>query len=457
MPESNQSPSRSWNPSRSWKESLAIYLHPRVAAMAMLGFSAGLPYMLVFSTLTAWLTEAGVSKASIGFFSWIGITYSIKIFWAPVVDRVSIPVLGKLLGRRRSWMLLAQLTIAGGLLAMAATDPVRDLEWLALMALLVAFGSATQDVAIDAWRIEAVTVERQAAMSATYVFSYRLAVLMASAGALYMVSWISWPGVYILMAALMGVGIVTVLLSREPEVSRSSDTVLLEQRAQDYLKRNAHVPSSARHAVAWFIGAVVCPVVDFFRRYGPQSALLLLIVGAYRITDISMASMAMPFYLETGFTREEIASISGLYGAAMTVVGGLAGGVLVPRYGLLRVLLAGAILAAATNLLYSTTALVGNQLWMLVITISGENFCGGLAMAGLIAWMSSLVSSEYTATQYALFSSLMTLPGKVIGGFSGIVAEHVGFFWFFVYSGALGVPAIALILWLMHQNRARAL
>ena len=445
------------SPSRSWRDSLLIYLHPRVASMAFLGFSAGLPYMLVFSTLTAWLTEAGVTKASIGFFSWIGITYSVKVFWAPVVDRFQLPLLGRLLGRRRSWMLFAQLLIAGGLIGMSVTDPVGELEWIAIFALVVAFGSATQDVAIDAWRIEAVSLERQAAMSATYVFSYRLAVLMASAGALHMVSFATWPGVYLIMALLMGVGMVTVLLSSEPTVTGHSDAAFLEQRAQDYLERSAHVAHPVRNAVAWFIGAVVCPFVDFLQRYGAQAVLLLLIVGAFRITDISMASMAMPFYLETGYTRADVANISGLYGAAMTVLGGIVGGVLVPRFGLLRVLLAGAVLAAATNLLYSINALVGAELWMLVLTISGENFCGGLAMASLIAWMSSLVSSDYTATQYALFSSLMTLPGKVIGGFSGIVVEQVGFFWFFIYAGGLGVPAILLVLWLMLRTRTGSL
>ena len=452
MPEPNTDIAR-----HSWREALSVYLHPRVASMAFLGFSAGIPYMLVFSTLTAWLNEAGVTKASIGFFSWIGITYSIKFIWAPVVDRVQLPILGALLGRRRSWMLLAQLGIAGGLLGMAMTDPSDSLMQMALLALLVAFSSATQDVSIDAWRIEAVSIKRQAAMSATYVFSYRLAVLVASAGALHMVSFVSWPGTYIVMALLMGVGMITVLLSSEPEVERHTAAMPLEQRAQDYLARSAHVPRPIRHTVAWLIGAVVCPFVDFIQRYGAQAVLLLLIIGTFRITDISMASMAMPFYLELGFSRAEIANIAGVYGTVLTILGGLAGGVLVPRFGLLRILAVGAILAAATNLLYSLTALVGAELWMLVITISGENFCGGLAMAALIAWMSSLVSDRYTATQYALFSSLMTLPGKVIGGFSGIVVEHLGFFIFFIYAGLLGIPAIVFIFWLIHHNQTQSL
>lgn len=434
---------------------MRIYLHPRVASMLFLGFSAGLPYLLVFTTLTAWLTEAGVSRASIGFFSWIGITYSIKVLWAPVVDRLTLPLLGGLLGRRRSWMLLAQLLIAGGLTGMALTDPVEDLMRVAMFALLVAFGSATQDVAIDAWRIEAVSVERQAAMSATYVFGYRVALLVAGAGALHLVAFASWPGVYLIMAVLVGVGMVTVLVSSEPAVDRQTDVVFLEQRVQDYLARSGHVPPALRHSIAWLIGAVVCPFVDFFQRYGRQALLLLLIVACFRITDISMGAMALPFYLDLGFSRAEIANIAGVWGVAMTILGGATGGLLVPRYGLLPVLLAGAILAAGTNLLFSLMALVGPESWMLAVTISGDNFCGGLAMAVLIAWMSSLVNTAYTATQYALFSSLMTLPGKIIGGFSGLVVEGYGYFLFFIYVTLLGVPVILLIVYLM-RRQARA-
>lgn len=440
------------NPQRSWREALSIYFHPRVASMLFLGFSAGLPYLLVFTTLTAWLTEAGVSRASIGFFSWVGITYSIKVLWSPVVDRFKLPILGKLLGKRRSWMLLAQVIIAGGLVGMSLTDPVQDLGWVAAFALMVAFGSATQDVAIDAWRIEATSVERQAAMSAVYVFSYRLALLVAGAGALHMVTLSSWPGVYLVMAMLMGVGMVTVLASSEPAVKQQSDAVFLEKRVQDYLARSEHVVPALRHSIAWLIGAVVCPFVDFLQRYGRQAAVLLLVIGSFRITDISMGAMALPFYLDLGFSRAEIANIAGVWGVAMTILGGMVGGLLVPRYGLLPVLLMGAVLASATNLLFSMMALVGNESWMLMITISGDNFCGGLAMAALIAWMSSLVNTAYTATQYALFSSLMTLPGKFIGGFSGLVVESHGYFWFFIYVAALGIPAIILIAFLLQRG-----
>lgn len=441
----------------AWRDSISVYFHPRVAVMLFLGFAAGLPYLLVFTTLTAWLTEAGVSRASIGFFSWVGITYSIKVFWAPIVDRAKLPLLGKWLGQRRSWMLLAQLMIAGGLVGMSFTDPLTQLQQVALLALLVAFGSATQDVAIDAWRIEAVDTERQAAMSAVYVFAYRMALLVAGAGALHLVSYAEWSGVYLIMALLMGVGMITVLLAPEPAVTRDSDAAFLEHRVQDYLAHSKQTPPTVRRSVAWFIGAVVCPFVDFLQRYGKQAVLLLLIVGLYRLSDISMASMAMPFYLDLGFSRAEIANVAGVWGIAMTIIGGITGGLLVPRYGLLPVLLAGAILVAATNLLFTAMALIGAETWMLVITISGDNFCGGLAMAVLIAWMSSLTSSAYTATQYALFSSLMTLPGKFIGGFAGLIVASQGYAIFFVYVATIGVPAIVLVWWLIHRQRHESL
>ncbi|TXK60799.1 AmpG family muropeptide MFS transporter [Alkalisalibacterium limincola] len=436
-----------------WGRALATYGRPRIAAMFALGFSAGLPFLLVFTTLTAWLTEAGVARSAIGFFSWVGITYSIKVFWSPIVDKVRLPILGRLLGQRRSWILLAQALIILGLAGMAFTDPAQDLVRMALFALVVAFGSATQDIAIDAWRIEAAPVEEQAAMSATYVFGYRIALLVASAGALHLAVRMAWEDVYLLMALLMGIGVVATLLSAEPSVKRSSDAAFLEQRAQDFLARNAHLPRPVRMSIAWLIGAVVCPFVDFFQRYGLHSLVVLMLVASYRISDISMGAMANPFYLQLGFDKAQIANIAGIFGVAMTILGGLLGGLLVVRYGLLKVLLLGAVLSAGTNLLFSVMALVGPEPWMLVITISGDNFCGGLAMAVFIAWLSSLTSTAYTATQYALFSSLMTLPGKFLGGFSGMVVDSIGYFQYFIYVAAIGVPAVVLCVYLMLRER----
>ena len=453
----SQPPAQAVAPAGSrWSRALATYGKARIASMFALGFSAGLPFLLVFSTLTAWLTEAGVTRGAIGFFTWVGITYSIKVFWAPVVDRVPLPLLGRLLGQRRSWILLAQLVIVAGLAGMALTDPMVDLARLALFALLVAFGSATQDIAIDAWRIEAAPPAEQAAMSATYVFGYRMALLAAGAGALHMAARMDWSQVYLAMAALMGVGVLATLLSREPRVQRRTDVALLEPGAQAFYRRNADLPAPLRTAIAWLIGAVVYPFVDFFKRYGAHSLAVLLLVGTFRISDISMGAMANPFYLDLGFSKAQIANISGIYGIVMTILGGLVGGVLTVRYGLLRVLLAGAVLSAATNLLFAMMALVGAEPWMLVVTISGDNFFAGLAMAVFIAWLSSLTSASYTATQYALFSSLMTLPGKFIGGFSGQVVEAVGWFNYFLYVAAIGVPAVLLCLYLIVRERGSA-
>jgi PAT family beta-lactamase induction signal transducer AmpG len=443
-------------PQRSWRESWAVYAHPRILAMACLGFSAGLPFLLVFSTLSAWLSEAGVSRTAIGLFSWVGITYSIKVLWSPVVDRLELPLLHRLLGRRRSWILLAQLAIVGGLLGMAHTDPSTELMRLAAFAVLVAFGSATQDVAIDAWRIEAAPPERQAAMAATYVFGYRMALLTAGAGALHIATFLSWGGVYITMAALMGIGMLAVLASREPSVRLPRETVFLEARVQDFMTRNAHLPPRLRHAIGWLIGAVVCPFVDFFQRNGHMALVILAFIGLYRVTDITMGVMANPFYLELGFTKAQIANVSGIFGVIMTIVGGVLGGVLVPRYGVMRVLLAGAILAAVTNLLFAVLALLGPQLWMLTVTISADNLAGGLAISAFIAYLSGLTNIAYTATQYALFSSLMTLPGKVIGGAAGAVVDAVGYPLFFVYSCVIGIPAMLLVIYLMRRMPVHA-
>jgi MFS transporter, PAT family, beta-lactamase induction signal transducer AmpG len=434
-----------------WQDAWRVYLHGRIAAMLCLGFAAGLPFLLVFSTLSAWLTEAGVSRTAIGLFSWVGITYSIKVLWAPVVDRVELPLFYRLLGRRRSWILLAQLAIAGGLAGMAYTDPSVDLARMAVFAVVVAFGAATQDVAIDAWRIEAAPPERQAAMAATYVFGYRLALLTAGAGALHIASFTSWTNVYLAMAAGMGVGTAAVLVSREPTSAVPRDTVFLEARVQAFMTRNAHLPDWLRNALGWLIGAVVCPFVDFFARNGRLALVILTFIGLYRVTDITMGVMANPFYLDLGFTKAQIANVSGIYGVIMTIVGGVLGGVLVPRYGIMRVLLAGAILAAVTNLLFAVLALHGPALWMLVITISADNLAGGIAISAFIAYLSALTNTAYTATQYALFSSFMTLPGKVIGGGAGAVVDAVGYPLFFVYSCLIGVPAMLLVIYLMRR------
>ena len=436
---------------RSWGEALAAYKHPRVIAMLFLGFSAGLPFLLIFSTLSAWLAEAGVERSTIGFFSWLGITFSIKVLWAPIVDRTPIPVLTRRLGRRRAWLLPAQLAIAGGLLGIAMSDPTQDLLRIALFGLVIAFASATQDVALDAYRIEAVEDDLQGAMSASYILGYRLALLVAGAGALYIAAFVSWYAAYAAMAACMGVGIATVLLVREPEVNAS---FLADWRAR-LEEIHASGIGYLQRAAEFFRDYVIAPFMDFFRRNGWLALVVLAFIGVYRLSDITMGVMANPFYIDLGFSKEEIASVTKIFGFFMTILGSFGGGLLVARYGIMRPLLLGAIMVATTNLLFAWLSTQGADIAYLAVTVSADNLSGGLAVAAFIAYLSSLTNRAYSATQYALFSSLMTLPGKFIGGFSGVVVEEAGYTTFFLYASGLGLPAILLVIFLMTRRMRR--
>ncbi|HSP58183.1 MAG TPA: MFS transporter [Halomonas sp.] len=437
---------------RSWREALAIYLRAPVITMLFLGFSAGLPFLLVFSTLSAWLRSDGVEVAAIGFFSWIGILYSIKFFWAPVVDRTALPLLTRLLGQRRGWMLLAQAIIATGLVGLASLDPQENLALVAAFSLLVAFGSATQDISIDAFRIESAPDDMQAAMASTYIIGYRGGLLAAGAGALYVASWISWEAAYLSMAALVGIGVITVLVRPEPQRLSLTTHLIHEPRVRAFLRASRGKPRLLRRLGAWLIGAVVCPFTDFFTRHRRKALWLLVFVAVYRISDLAMASMANPLYIDLGFSLATIANVTNIFGIAMSIAGGILGGLLVARYGIGPILILGATAATLTNLLFAALALAGAHLPMLVMTIVGDNLSNGLASAVFIAFLSSLTSRAYTATQYALFSSLMTLPGKFLSGFGGLVVAADGYATFFVIATALGLPAIALAIWISRDH-----
>jgi len=424
-----------------------------------LGFSAGLPFLLVFSTLNARLADVGVDTATIGFFSWLGITYSIKVLWAPVVDRLKLPILDRLLGKRRSWMLLAQVGIAVGLYLMAHTDATGAPEMMALCGLLVAFSSATQDVAIDAYRIEIAEQRLQAALAATYIFGYRLALLVAGAGALYLAEFWSWQVSYEVMAALVGVGMATVLIVREPTVNHFKAAQDIAEKIQRQATHRAHLPPRLARFTSWFYVAIAGPFVDFFQRYRELAVAILLLVALYRVSDIAMGVMANPFYLTfMGFSKTEVADVTKIFGFFMTIGGSLLGGLLVIRYGVRRILLLGAVMTALTNLLFVVLAQYPPNLATLAVVVSADNLSGGIANVALIAWLSSMTSASFTATQYALFSSLMTLPGKFLGGFSGMVVASYGYAEFFLVAGLLGVPAIVLTMIMMrHGKRLDAL
>ncbi|WP_303285375.1 MFS transporter [Marinobacter sp. SS8-8] len=423
-------------------------------ALLFLGFSAGLPFLLVFSTLNARLADVGVETATIGFFSWLGITYSIKVFWAPVVDRLKLPLLDRLLGKRRSWIIFAQAGIATGLYLMAHVDATAAPEMMALCGLLVAFSSATQDVAIDAYRIEIAEERLQAALAATYIFGYRLALLVAGAGALYLAEFWSWQVSYEVMAALVGVGALTVLIVREPTVNHFAAAQDIAHKIEQEASKRTHLNPRLARLVGWFYAAVAGPFLDFFRRYKELSIAILLMVAVYRIADIAMGVMANPFYLDfMGFSKTEVADVTKIFGFFMTIAGSLLGGVMVVRYGVRRILLLGAIMTAATNLLFVLLAQYPPNLITLAAVVSADNLSGGIANVALIAWLSSMTSASFTATQYALFSSLMTLPGKFLGGFSGIVVAGFGYAEFFLVSAVMGVPAVLLAMFMIRQGK----
>jgi len=421
----------------TWLATFKVYLEPPTVRMLLLGFSAGLPLLLVLGTLSFWLREAGIDRTTIGYLSWVGLAYAFKWVWAPLVDRMPIPLLTRWLGRRRSWLLLAQLAVMAGLVAMSFNDPKLALQPVVWGALAVAFGSATQDIALDAFRIESADVDRQAALAAAYQTGYRLAMIWAGAGVLWLAARAevvglasyqhgAWQTAYLVMAASMSLGMLTVLLSPEP------------------LRRPMPV---AKNAVEWLHGALVEPFSDFLQRYGRQALLILALIAIYRISDVVMGIMANPFYVDMGYTKDEVAAVTKIYGVIMTLVGAFIGGVLSMRLGVMRVLMLGAILSAASNLLFAWLGTLGHDVTALIFVISADNLSSGIASAAFIAYLSSLTNLNYSATQYAIFSSVMLLAPKFLAGYSGRYVDAFGYQNFFVATAMLGAPVL-LLVWL---------
>jgi PAT family beta-lactamase induction signal transducer AmpG len=419
--------------------------------MLFLGFSAGLPLLLVLGTLSFRLREAGIDRSTIGFLSWVGLVYGFKWMWAPLVDRLSLPLLTKLLGRRRSWLMFAQCLVIVGLVGMGWGDPQRNLEPVVWCALLVAFGSATQDIALDAFRIESADTQRQAALAATYQTGYRLAMIWAGAGVLWVAArasvvpvasadavanvyqHLSWQTAYWVMAASMSVGLLTVLFSAEPVAIK--------------------LPP-ARNAKEWLQSALVEPFADFIRRYQGQAVIILLLIAIYRISDVVMGIMANPFYVDMGYTKDEVAAVSKVFGVIMTLVGAFIGGILSMRLGVMRILMLGAVLSAATNLLFAWLAGIGHDLTALIWVVSADNLASGIASAAFIAYLSGLTNVNYSATQYALFSSMMLLAPKWLAGFSGVYVDAHGYAAFFNSTALLGVPVLLLVWLAARQSKA---
>ncbi|BAU72711.1 AmpG family muropeptide MFS transporter [Metapseudomonas furukawaii] len=549
-------------PHSSWRAAIAAYASPSTLSLLLLGFAAGLPYMLVFATLSVWLREAGVSRETIGFASLIGLAYAFKWIWSPLLDQWRLPLLGRL-GRRRSWLVLSQALVALGLVGMAMCDPQTHLTWLIALAVVVAFASATQDIAIDAYRLEIAEDSRQAALAACYMTGYRVSALLATAGALYFAEWFgstttvyeygAWAGTYLLFALLMLPGLITSLWMREPAVELPAQTnssrfklkqqlssvlillvmlislpamitglldrawpraalyaiflvtclspwgmrqilpvrdLLSQQRRQllvaargkvmpnfDFVHQAVSIivlivvlvtiaaAVKAFSSGAWprgtlfvlitlacfsapgrlLMAPVLTPISEFVQRYRWQALLLLGLIATYRMSDTVMGVMANVFYIDQGFTKEQIASVSKLFGLVMTLLGAGAGGVLIVRFGILPILFIGGVASAATNLMFVALSGMGAHLNMLVLTISCDNFSAGLATSAFVAYLSSLTNLKFSATQYALLSSIMLLLPRLIGGYSGVMVESLGYHNFFMLTALLGIPTLLLI------------
>nr|WP_328988066.1 MFS transporter [Thiorhodovibrio winogradskyi] len=485
-------------------------------ALVLLGFSAGMPILLIFSSLSLWLREAGVERGAVTFFSWAALGYSFKFIWAPLVDQIPLPMLTRLLGRRRSWLLVAQIAVICAITLMAMNDPSQGSDTLVMMALaavMLGFSSATQDIVIDAYRIEIAEVRMQGVLSAAYIAGYRVGMVVAGAGALYLAarfgstadsySYAAWQLTYLVMAATMLIGVVTTLVVSEPAVrarqhqgfgaldysrlvlvflvsaaafvaafflAGHSFTAVKQGLGNDalinFLLETLHFGFAVASALAvgWLLvrlGAVdrriaratwVEPALDFFQRYGLRTALLLLaLVGLYRISDIVLGVISNVFYQDIGFTKPEIATAVKTFGVVVSIAGGFIGGLMATRFGVMRILMLGAVLSAVTNLLFIVLAHVGHQLPMLYVTVGADNLAGGLASAAFVAFLSSLTNVSFTAVQYALFSSLMTLLPKVLGGYSGSMVDGIGYPNFFLFTTLIGVPVL-LLVWFAQRS-----
>lgn len=420
-----------------WRHSLAVYSDRRVLLILLLGFSSGLPYLLTFSTLSAWLATAGVKRAAIGAFALVATPYSLKFLWSPLMDRLKPPLP---LGRRRGWGITIQALLVAALLGLASCDPKRSLMTMAALALAVAFLSATQDIIIDAFRVEYLPLELQGPGAGTIETGYRIAMLVSGAGALVIAARAGWHAAYVTMAVLQVACMLVFLFSPEPAMA--AEAALAKEVERESLGQ-------------WFTRAIVGPFADFMRR--PLWPVILLFAFDYKLGEGMAAIMSTPLYINSlHFTLDEIALVSKFFGFFAVILGALIGGVVTVRFGILRSLMLCGVLQVVGNLFYVLQAVGGHRLSYLAICVSAEQVTSAMASAALIAYLSSLCSPEFTATQYALLSSLTFLGGKVFGAFSGELSQAVGWVPFFVIVTAASVPALFLLVWLMRREARNA-
>jgi PAT family beta-lactamase induction signal transducer AmpG len=427
------------------RDVLTSLRQPKVAVMLLLGFSSGLPFLLSGNTLGYWLRDEGTSLGAIGFLSWVGLAYSVKFLWAPIIDRVDAPIVGRL-GRRRGWMLVSQLLVAAGLIALSTSRLQVSLTAVGALALVVAFASSTQDIVVDAWRIEAANdSDELGLLSAAYQLGYRGALLVTDALILIAASHWGWPISYGLMAALMLVGIGATLVAMEPA------------RALAAVAQSAQAPITTARGLA---DAVIGPFVEFFRAYGSTALLMLVMISLYRLPEFMMGPMANPFYHDLGLSKDAVGAVRASIGLPASLAGIAAGGFVALRFGYVRALVVGAILQSLVIASFALLAFYGADLRLFGAVMAVDNF--GIAFGGvaLVTYMSSLTSLGYTATQYALLSSAYTYVGKLAKGFSGVIVDWLaartsllaGYGWFFIGAGLLGIPALILCLLLARRT-----
>ena len=484
-----------------WQAFQEAYFNRQALSLLLLGFCAGVPILLIFSSLGLWLREAGIDRGTVTMFSWAALGYSFKFIWSPLVDTLPLPVLGQL-GKRRSWLLLSQILIITAIVIMAMTDPTgATLPIMALGAVLLGFSAATQDIVIDAYRIECAPSQMQTALSASYVGGYRIGMIVSGAGALYLASYFgstmeqysyaAWQKTYLIMAGVMLISIVTTLSLKEPDVPPKT----LAYQTNDYLAlvgvfvlsvagfigaykflgvilpdgKDLGVALSFLMGCVQFIGSGavmfavgsllvklgmvrqevaveswVAPITNFFERYGKQALWLLGLIGLYRISDIVAGNISNLFYQDLNFTKEQIANAVKVVGVAASIGGGFIGGWFAQKTSIMKAMFVGALLACLTNLLF-IGLFYTPTMPMMYVAVTVDNLAAGLASALFIAFLSALTSIRFTAVQYALFSSLMTLSPKILGGYSGSIVEATNYPTFFAITCIIGLPVLALV------------
>ena len=422
---------------KTWSESFLGFFKPKLLIILALGFCSGLPFGMLIDPLSYWLREADISRSTIGLLSWITLMFTFKALWSPFVDRLKLPFLS-LLGQRKSWLVLSQSLVVISIFGMSFSDPTNSLMVLVAFALSVSFFAATQDICIDAMRVELVLDHEQGEAASMYQGGWRIAFLVSQVFTFFIASYYDWSAAYFSIGILMGMLVLfSIFVIPEPK------------------RPDSDLPGIESNPLKSFKNLYLSPLKDLFERYFDNNILLVfLLIIFYRFSDIVLGPMAMPFYVDTGFSKEEVAIVTNAFGIAMTMAGVFVGGLLIYRYNLMAVVFLGALLVMLTNVAFAWLDTIGHNVSALTVTITLDNFSQGVASTALIALLSGLTNRSFTATQYAALFLLATFPATIIKGFSGFFVDSFGYFNFFLYAAALGLPAAVISFVLLKKKFA---